>query len=69
MQAAHFGMTWVREFAEQTFGQSRQAVDAFLRVIRKMAEDFENQAIIVRACAITRFIWSSGSARTQTVKS
>ena len=48
MQAANFGMTWSREFAEQTFGQSRQAVDAFLRVSRKMAEDFENQATVVR---------------------
>ena len=48
MQAANFGMTWSREFAEQAFGQSRQAVDAFLRVTRKMAEDFENQATVVR---------------------
>jgi len=48
MQAANFGMNWSREFAEQTFGQSRQAVDAFLRVTRKMAEDFENQATVVR---------------------
>jgi hypothetical protein len=48
MQAANFGMTWSREFAEQTFGQSRQAVDAFLRAARKMSEDFENQATVVR---------------------
>ena len=48
MQAANFGMTWSREFAEQTFGQSRQAVDAFLRVAQKMAEDFENHATVVR---------------------
>ena len=48
MQAANFGMNWSREFAEQTFGQSRQAVDAFLRVTRKMAEDFESQATVVR---------------------
>src|SRR5215475_13874690 len=45
---ANFGMTWSREFAEQTFGQSRQAVDAFLRVTRKMVEDFESQATVVR---------------------
>ncbi|MGB9054358.1 MAG: hypothetical protein WCC54_18870, partial [Pseudolabrys sp.] len=32
MQAANFGMTWSREFAEEAFSQSRQAVDAFLRV-------------------------------------
>ena len=48
MQAANFGMTWSREFAEEAFSQSRQAVDAFLRVGRKMAEDFENQATVVR---------------------
>ena len=48
MQAADFGMTWGREFAEQTFGHSRQALDAFLRVSRKMVEDFENQATVVR---------------------
>ena len=48
MQTANFGMTWSREFAEQTFGQSRQAVDAFLRVAQKMAEDFENHATVVR---------------------
>jgi hypothetical protein len=48
MQAANFGMTWSREFAEEALSQSRQAVDAFLRVGRKMAEDFENQAAVVR---------------------
>ena len=48
MQAANFGMTWSREFAEEAFSQSRQAVDAFLRVGRMMAEDFENQAAVVR---------------------
>jgi hypothetical protein len=48
MQAANFGMTWSREFAEEALSQSRQAVDAFLRVGRKMAEDFENQATVVR---------------------
>src|SRR5262245_43579630 len=48
MQAANFGMTWGREFAEESFNQSRQAVDGFLRVARKMAEDFETQAIATR---------------------
>jgi len=48
MQAANFGMTWGREFAEESFNQSRQAVDSFLRVARKMAEDFETQAIATR---------------------
>ena len=48
MQAANFGTTWGREFAEQSFNQSRQAVDAFLQVSRKMAEDFETQAAAIR---------------------
>jgi hypothetical protein len=48
MQAANFGMTWGREFAEESFNQSRQAVDGFLRVARKMAENFETQAIATR---------------------
>src|SRR5262249_31544327 len=45
MQAANFAMTWSREFAEESFNQSGQAVDGFLRVARKIAEDFETQAI------------------------
>src|SRR5262245_35086899 len=48
MQAANFGMTWGREFAEESFNQCGQAVDGFLRVARKMAEDFETQAIATR---------------------
>ena len=48
MQAANFGTTWGREFAEESFNQSRQAVDAFLQVSRKMAEDFETQAAAIR---------------------
>ena len=55
MQAATFGMTWAREFAEEGFTQSRQAFDSLLRVSRKMAEDFENQACAMReqATALT----------------
>src|SRR4029077_11642252 len=49
MQAANFGTTWGREFAEESFNQSRQAVDAFLRVSRQMAGDFETQAATIRA--------------------
>ena len=48
MQAATFGMTWAREFAEDSLSQSRQALDGFLKVSRKMAEDFENQACAMR---------------------
>lgn len=48
MQAATFGTTWAREFAEESLSQSRQALDGFLKVSRKMAEDFENQACAMR---------------------
>jgi hypothetical protein len=48
MQAANFGMNWGREFAEVSFNQSRQAVDGFMRMTRKMAEDFESQATVMR---------------------
>ncbi len=48
MQAANFGMNWGREFAEVSFSQSRQAIDGFMRMTRKMAEDFESQATVMR---------------------
>src|SRR5215467_8447898 len=48
IQAANFGMSWGREFAEVSFSQSRQAIDGFMRMTRKMAEDFESQATVVR---------------------
>ena len=48
MQAATVGMTWARDFTEESFNQSRQAFDAFLRISRKMAEDFEKQASAMR---------------------
>ena len=49
MQAATFGMTWAREFAEEGFTQSRQAFDSLLSASRRMAEDFEDQACAMRA--------------------
>jgi len=48
MQAATVSMTWARDFTEESFNQSRQAFDAFLRISRKMAEDFEKQASAMR---------------------
>ena len=55
MQAATFGLTWAREFTEESFNQGRHAMDSFLRVSRKMAEDFENQLCAIReqATAVT----------------
>lgn len=48
MQAANFGLIWGREFAEESFHQSQRAFDGFLRVSRKMAEEFETQAAAIR---------------------
>lgn len=48
MQAASFGMNWAREFAEESFNQGKRSFDGFLRVTRKMAEDWQNQAAAVR---------------------
>jgi hypothetical protein len=48
MQAANFGMSWVREFTEESLGHSKQAFDGFLKASRKMAEDFETQAAAIR---------------------
>jgi len=48
MQAASFGVTWAREFAEESLNQSMRACDGFLRVARKMAEDCEREATAIR---------------------
>jgi len=48
LQAATFGLTWGREFAEESFNQSKRTFDAFLRVARKMADDLENQSSAIR---------------------
>jgi hypothetical protein len=48
VQAATFGFTWARDFTEESFSHGRQAMDSFLRVSRKMAEDFENQMCAIR---------------------
>jgi len=47
-QAANFGMNWAREFAEESFNQSKRTFDGFLRVTRKIAEDLETQASAIR---------------------
>jgi len=48
LQAATFGMTWGREFAEESFNQGKRTFDAFLRVARKVADDFDNQSSAIR---------------------
>jgi hypothetical protein len=48
MQAAAFGFTWSREFAEESFNQGKRTLDALMRVARKMADDFESQCSAIR---------------------
>lgn len=48
MQAAAFGFTWSREFAEESFNQGKRTLDALMRVARKMADDFESQCTAIR---------------------
>jgi hypothetical protein len=49
MEAATFGLTWAREFAEENFSQGKNALDSFMRVSRKMTEDLEDQLCAIRA--------------------
>lgn len=46
--SANFGLSWAREFAEQTLNQSKAALDGFLKASNKMAEDFESQSFAIR---------------------
>ena len=48
LQAATVGFTWAREFAEESFNQGKRTFDGLMRVSRKMAEDWENQARTIR---------------------
>jgi hypothetical protein len=48
LQAATAGFIWAREFAEESFNQGKRTFDGLMRVSRKMAEDWENQARTIR---------------------
>jgi hypothetical protein len=48
IESANFGLTWTREFAEQTLNQSKAALDAFLKASNKIAKAFEGQSSAVR---------------------
>lgn len=50
-QAIDFNMTWAREFAEQSWHQSKIALIGFWNVSKKLAEDFEKQSLAARQCA------------------
>ena len=48
IESANFGLTWTREFAEQTLNQSKAALDAFLKASNRIAKTFESQSSAVR---------------------
>src|SRR5262245_15515567 len=48
IESANFGLTWAREFAEQTLNQSKAALDTFLKASNKIAKTFEGQSSAVR---------------------
>src|SRR5262249_7681430 len=48
MESANFGLTWTREFAEQTLNQSKAALDGLLKVSDKIAKTFESQSSTIR---------------------
>jgi hypothetical protein len=48
MESANFGLSWVREFAEQALNQSKVAMDGLLKASNKMAKDFESQSSVIR---------------------
>src|SRR5215470_4134708 len=48
IESANFGLTWTREFAEQTLNQSKAALDAFLKASNRIAKTFEGQSSAVR---------------------
>ena len=47
-ETANFGLTWTREFAEQTLTQSKAAFDGFLKASNKIAKTFEGQSSAIR---------------------
>jgi hypothetical protein len=46
IESANFGLTWSREFAEQTLNQSKAALDGFLKA--SIAKTFEGQSSAIR---------------------
>jgi hypothetical protein len=48
MDSANFGLTWTREFAEQTLDQSKATLGGFLKASSKIAKTFEGQSSAIR---------------------
>lgn len=47
-ESANFGLTWTREFAQQTLNQSKAALDGLLNASNKIAKSFEGQSSAIR---------------------
>ena len=48
VQATNYGMSWLREIADQTLSQSKAAADLWLTVTRKAVEALDQQASAIR---------------------
>jgi hypothetical protein len=48
MQAANYGMDWMRQITEQSLNQSRAMFDGFLTTARKTADSLDQQASEIR---------------------
>ena len=48
VQATNYGMSWLREIADQNLNQSKAAADSWLTVTRKAVEALDQQASAIR---------------------
>lgn len=48
VQATNYGMSWLREIADQTLSQSKAAANSWLTVTRKAVEALDQQASAIR---------------------
>ena len=53
MQAANFGMDWMRQITEESLNQSRVMFEGFLSAARKTAESLDQQVSEVRERSMT----------------
>jgi hypothetical protein len=48
VEATNYGVSWLREIAEQNLNQSKAAADSWLTVTRKAVEALDQQASAIR---------------------
>ena len=53
MQAANFGMDWMRQMTDEFLNQSRVMFEGFFSTVQKTADSFEQQASEVRHRSMT----------------